>query len=102
VSNLYTVFTIYTKVKNNIITIQYICNFVASTWNCMPLAISDSLLWPPCMSRIDHVWKISDRKQRTDIKIYSYVNWTIKNWNQLPAEALGLSISNLIFLETEL
>jgi len=30
-----------------------------------------------------------DRKQRTDIGKYSFVNWTIKNWNQLPAEALG-------------
>jgi len=30
-----------------------------------------------------------DRKQRTDIAKYSFVNRTIKNWNQLPAEALG-------------
>jgi hypothetical protein len=26
---------------------------------------------------------------RTDIGKYSFVNRTIKNWNQLPAEALG-------------
>jgi len=37
----------------------------------------------------DHVWKISDRKQRADIRKYSFVNRTIKNWNQLPAEVLG-------------
>ena len=33
--------------------------------------------------------KIRDRKQRTVIGKYSFVNKTIKNWNQLPAEALG-------------
>jgi len=30
-----------------------------------------------------------DRKQRTDVGKYSYVNSKIRNWNQLPAEALG-------------
>jgi hypothetical protein len=41
------------------------------------------------LSRVDRVRKIRDRKQRTDIGKYSFVNRTIKNWNQLPAEALG-------------
>ena len=41
------------------------------------------------MSRVDHVRKIRDRKQRADIVKYSFVNRTITNWNQLPAEALG-------------
>jgi len=41
------------------------------------------------LSRFDHVWKIRDRKRKTDIVKYSFVNRTIKNWNQLPAEALG-------------
>jgi hypothetical protein len=40
------------------------------------------------LSRVDQVWKIKDRKQGTDIGKYSFVNRTIKNWNQLPAEAL--------------
>ena len=40
------------------------------------------------LSRADHVQKIRDRKQRTDIKKYSFVNRTIKNWHQLPVEAL--------------
>jgi hypothetical protein len=40
------------------------------------------------LSRVDHVRKIRDRKQRTDIGKYSFVNRTIKNWNQLPAETL--------------
>jgi len=43
------------------------------------------------MSRFDHVPKIRDRKQRTDIGEYFFVNRTIKNWNQLPAEKLGTS-----------
>ena len=33
--------------------------------------------------------KIRGRKQRTDTGKYSFVNRTIKNCNQLPAEALG-------------
>jgi len=41
------------------------------------------------LSTVDHVWKVRERKQRTDIGKYSFVNRTIKNWNQLPAEALG-------------
>jgi len=41
------------------------------------------------LSRVDHVRKIRDREQRTNIGKYSFVNRTIKNWDQLPAEALG-------------
>jgi hypothetical protein len=40
------------------------------------------------LSRVDHVRKIRDRKQITDIMKYSFVNRTIKNWKQLPAETL--------------
>jgi len=40
------------------------------------------------LSRVHHFRKIRDRKQRTDYGKYSVVNRTIKNWNQLPAEAL--------------
>jgi len=43
------------------------------------------------LSRVDHVQKIRDRKQRTNIGKYSFENRTIKNWNQPPAEALGTS-----------
>ena len=49
----------------------------------------DRLRKPYNLSRVDHVQKIRDRKQRTDIRKYSSLNGTIKNWNQLPAEALG-------------
>jgi len=52
--------------------------------------------------RLDNFRKIGERKQRTDIGNYSFVNRTIKNWNQLPTEALGLSVVNLGFLEREL
>jgi hypothetical protein len=41
------------------------------------------------LSRVDHVRKIRDRKQRPDIGKYSFVNRTLKYWNQLPAETLG-------------
>jgi hypothetical protein len=33
--------------------------------------------------------KIRARKQRRDVGTYSFVNRTIKLWNQLPAEALA-------------
>jgi hypothetical protein len=41
------------------------------------------------MSRDYHDHKIKTRKQRMDISKYSFVNRTIKLWNQLPAEALA-------------
>jgi hypothetical protein len=41
------------------------------------------------LNNLDSVRKIRDRKQETDIGKYSFVNRTIKNWNQLPAEASG-------------
>jgi hypothetical protein len=40
------------------------------------------------LSRVDHVPKIRDRKQTTDIAKYSFVNGAIIKW-KLPAEALG-------------
>jgi hypothetical protein len=44
---------------------------------------------PHYLSRIDHERKIRSRRQRTDIRKYSFVNRTIEDWNQLPAEVLG-------------
>ena len=52
-------------------------------------AIRDRLRRPYYLSGVDHVGKIRDRKQTADIGKYSFVNMTIKNWNRLPAEALG-------------
>jgi len=43
----------------------------------------------PChLSREDHNRKIRTRKRRTDSK-YSFINRTIKSWNQLPASLLA-------------
>ena len=53
-------------------------------------AICDGLRRLYYLSRIDHIRKIRNKKQRTDIGRYSSVNRTIKNWNQLPAVALGI------------
>jgi len=41
------------------------------------------------LSRNDHNRKIRTRKQRTDVGKYSFVNRTIKRWNQLPAGLLA-------------
>jgi hypothetical protein len=52
-------------------------------------ARGDRLQRPHYLSRVDHERKIRSRRQRTDIGKYSFVNMTIKDWNQLPAEVLG-------------
>jgi hypothetical protein len=52
-------------------------------------AIGARLHRPYYLSRVNHVRKIRDRKQRTDSRKYSFVNRTIKIWNQLPAQVLG-------------
>jgi hypothetical protein len=53
-------------------------------------AIGDRLQRPHYLSRVDHERKIRSRRQRADIGKYSFVNRTIQDWNQLPAEALGI------------
>ena len=40
------------------------------------------------LSREDHNRKIRTRKQRRDVGKYSFVKWTIKSWNQQPADLL--------------
>jgi hypothetical protein len=50
--------------------------------------IGDRLQWPNYLSRLDHDWKIRNRRQRMDIGKYSFVNRTIRLWNLLPAEIL--------------
>jgi len=52
-------------------------------------AISDRLQWPHYLSRVDHERKIRSRRHRMDIGKYSFVNRTIQDWNQLPAEMVG-------------
>jgi hypothetical protein len=41
------------------------------------------------LSRVDHDRTIRSRKQEADIGKYSFVNRTIRVWNQLPADVLG-------------
>jgi len=47
--------------------------------------IGDRLLKPCFLSRGDHSRKIRTRKQRTGVGKYSFLNRTIKTWNQLSA-----------------
>ena len=49
-------------------------------------AVGDRLQRPHYLSRVDHERKIRSRRQRTDVGKYSFVNRTIQDWNQLPAE----------------
>jgi hypothetical protein len=51
-------------------------------------ATGNRLLKPCYLSRGDHNWKNGTRKQRTDVHKFSWVNRTIKSWNQLPAGLL--------------
>jgi hypothetical protein len=51
--------------------------------------IGDRLQQPNYLSRIDHDWKIRNRRQWKDIGKYSFVNRTNRLWNRLPAEILG-------------
>jgi hypothetical protein len=52
-------------------------------------ATGDWLQQSNYLSRVDHERKIRNRRQRTDIRKYSFVNRAIQLWNQLPAEILG-------------
>jgi len=84
-------------------TIARLCvHFKAYIWERSWKAIRDRLRRAYSLSRVDHVGKDRDRKQRMDIGKYLFVNRTIKNWNQLLAEELGLSLVNLRFLERDL
>ena len=58
-------------------------------------AIGDRLERPHYLSRADHNHKIRNKRQKTDIGKYSFVNRTIEHWNQLPAEVLDPLPCNL-------
>jgi hypothetical protein len=69
--------------------IACICTlFIACTGEWAWKSTGDRLEGPCYLSRDDHDCKIRVRKQRTDIGRYSFVNRSVKLWNQLPAEAL--------------
>ena len=44
-------------------------------------AIGDRLQAPSYLSKVDHCWKIRARKQRTDIRKYSFVNLHCASWH---------------------
>jgi hypothetical protein len=52
-------------------------------------AIGARLLKPCNLSSDDHNPKIRNRNQITDVGKYSFVNRTIRSWNQLPAGLLA-------------
>ena len=57
---------------------------------------------PHYLSRVDHEWKIRNRRQRMDIGKHSFVNRTIWHWNQLPTEVLGTLACKQIAFEKRL
>ena len=63
--------------------------FKAYTGGRVWKTIGDRLLRSCYLSRDEHYRKIRTRKQRTDVGKYSFVNRTIKSWNQLPAGLLA-------------
>ena len=63
--------------------------FVAYSGERAWKAIGDRLHRPNYLSRVDHERKIRNRRQRTDIGKYSFVNRTIRLWNRSPTEILG-------------
>ena len=56
--------------------------------------IRDRLHVPSYLSRVDRNWKIRTRKQRTDTGIYTFVNRSIADWNQLPTGVIGTDHGN--------
>ena len=52
-------------------------------------AIGDRLRRPCYLSSVNHDWKVRNRRQKTDIGKYSFVNRAIQLWNKLPVNAVG-------------
>jgi len=52
--------------------------------------IGDRLQRSYYLSKVDHERKTRSKRQRTNIRKYSFLNRTIQHWNQLPAEVLGI------------
>jgi len=71
--------------------------FKAYTGGQARKTIWDRLLKPCYMSRDNHNRKIRTGKKRTHVGKYSFINRTIKSWNQLPA---GLLVSSPCKLNT--
>ena len=50
------------------------------------------------LSSVDHYWKIRARKQRKDMRKYSFVNRSITDWNTLPEGAIGPLLTGTRYL----
>jgi hypothetical protein len=73
---------------------MYVCALQSAYWGRAWKAIGDRLQAPSYLSRVEHNWKIRARKQRRDVRKYSFVNRTITDWNQLPEGAIETVIGN--------
>ena len=74
---------------NNGIAVQFLREYKACFGEPVRNAVGGRLQRPCCLSRVDHNWKIRNRRQRTDIGKYSFVNSNIRPWNKLPMKVLG-------------
>jgi len=54
-------------------------------WN----SLGDRLQRPYYLNRVNHDWKIWNRRQRMDIGKCCFVNRTIQLWKKVPMNALG-------------
>ena len=52
-------------------------------------AMGDRLQRPNYLNRVEHEREIRNRRQRTDVEKYSFVNRIMRLWNRLTAEILG-------------
>jgi hypothetical protein len=64
-------------------------------------AIGNRLQETRCLCRADNYWKIIARKQRTNIRKYSFVKRFITNWNRLPEGAVEASNGNKHIFKTK-
>jgi len=62
--------------------------------------LGDRLQAPSYLIRVDHRWKITARKQRSDIGKYSFVNRSITDWNQQPEGTTGTSHGKIHIFKT--
>ena len=58
--------------------VQFLRSYKACCGELVRNVIGDRLQRPYYLSRVDYDWKIRNRRQRTDIGIYSFVNRTIR------------------------
>ena len=84
-------------------TIARLCAlFKAYTGERSGKAICDRLRRPYYLSRVDHVWKIRDKKQRKISEIISLKIGPLNTGTNYQLNIWGFPLKNLRFLETEL